>query len=413
MISCRFRLRLISGMLAGATAVAALTVLTHFGPEATVLLWAIAVLIGLVALFLLNVSGGRMVRSIEQIARHASAISAGDLTGAPVPVVSRDEIGCLARAMADLQQSIAGTMTGVLATSSSLHADAQRLSEAGAQAWDRTSRQSQQTHQAASAMQEMSISIAEVSGHAHSAAESARQAASIAREGGLIVEEVLSGMNTISTSVSQTAATVQQLGKESEQIIRIVNVIEEIAEKTNLLALNAAIEAARAGEHGRGFSVVAGEVRHLAESTRQATSEIAQMVESITRSTQEAVHAMDSGSESVGRGMEITGRAGSSLQAIIAAAERVESMIAQIATASTEQSVAAQEFSHNLEIIHQLGEEQAAATPITKDCVQSIRADAASLVAAVGRFRIDDRSVSPRVESQHPALAELATAPGD
>jgi len=183
------------------------------------------------------------------------------------------------------------------------------------------------------------------------------RAATVAREGGAIVEEMLSGMNTISDSVSQTAATVERLGKESEQIIRIVNVIEEIAQKTNLLALNAAIEAARAGEQGRGFAVVAGEVRRLAESTRNATSEIAQMIESITANTQAAVQAMGAGTERVNHGMEITARAGASLKRIMAATDQVESMIAQIATASTEQSVAAQEFSQNLEVINQLGEE--------------------------------------------------------
>ena len=239
-------------------------------------------------------------------------------------------------------------------------------------------------------MQEMSISIAEVSSHSHTAADQAREAATVAHDGGRIVDEMLAGMNSISDSVSQTAATVRRLGQESEQIIRIVNVIEEIAEKTNLLALNAAIEAARAGEQGRGFAVVAGEVRRLAESTRSATSEIGQMVQTITQNTQAAVDAMASGTERVGRGMEITARAGDALKHIIAATDKVESMIAQIATASTEQSVAAQEFSQNLEVINRLGEEHAAATPITKALVESVRDGAGRLEEAVGHFSIGE-----------------------
>lgn len=411
--SCRFKIRLVTALLAASTGLAGLTVLVHFPPAVTLALWSVALLGGIAALGLLNFAGSRLVGSLEQLSQRASAIAAGDLSGAPILIRSHDETANLAGAMTALQQSLAGTMSGVLDISSTLHDDAQKLSEAGAQAWERTSRQSQQTHQAASAMQEMSISIAEVSQHAQSASDSARQAASIAREGGAIVEEVLSGMNTISASVNQTAATVQRLGKESEQIIRIVNVIEEIAEKTNLLALNAAIEAARAGEHGRGFSVVAGEVRHLAESTRKATSEIAQMIESITRSTQEAVHAMGSGTERVSRGMEITARAGDSLKAIIHAADQVEAMIAQIATASTEQSVASQEFSQNLETINRLGEEGAAATPITKACVQSIRSDAQRLLESMGRFRLGDAPRSTaRLESRHAATTP-ASAFGD
>ena len=179
-------------------------------------------------------------------------------------------------------------------------------------------------------MQEMSISIAEVSRHAQSAATTSKQAASTAREGGTIVEQMLVSMQSIAESVRNTAATVQRLGKESEQIIRIVNVIEEIAQKTNLLALNAAIEAARAGEQGRGFAVVAGEVRRLAESTRNATSEIGKMVGDFQLHTRGAVDAMDSGTETVNLGVETTNRAGEALKRIIQMADQVDSMIAQI-----------------------------------------------------------------------------------
>jgi methyl-accepting chemotaxis protein len=406
-----YKLRLISGILTGSTALAALTEALRLSRAQTLSLWTIAICGGSIALIALELTAHRVITTVRQLAERAHAITAGNLTGDPVHVDTKDEIGDLAHSMDRMQQSIQGVIAGIMETSGTLHGNCEDLSRAGAQAWNRTSQQSAQTHQAASAMQEMSISIAEVSGHAQTASDQAREAATVAREGGAIVEEMLAGMNTISDSVSQTAETVERLGKESEQIIRIVNVIEEIAQKTNLLALNAAIEAARAGEQGRGFAVVAGEVRRLAESTRNATSEIAQMIESITANTQAAVQAMGAGTERVNHGMEITARAGASLKRIMAATDQVESMIAQIATASTEQSIAAQEFSQNLEVINQLGEEGNAASPVTKGLVQSVGAGADRLQESIGHFRLSKSRSGPGPSPRHDAPPAAAPQP--
>jgi methyl-accepting chemotaxis protein len=401
-IPLRLRMRLISALLMASTALAALTQLFHLNRAETISLWAVAMVGGTLGLVGLELTSHSIVTSLGQLAESTGAIAEGDLTGRAIICGAHDEVGALAQSIDRMQQSLQSMVAEIMEAAATVHRDANDLTHAGAQAWHRTSEQSAQTHQAASAMQEMSISIAEVSGHAQTASDHAHQATTTAREGGSIVEEMLSGMTTISDSVSQTAETVQRLGKESEQIIRIVNVIEEIAQKTNLLALNAAIEAARAGEQGRGFAVVAGEVRRLAESTRNATSEIAQMIESITANTQAAVEAMNSGTDRVSRGMEITARAGESLQRIIAATDQVESMIAQIATASTEQSVAAQEFSQNLEVINQLGEDGNAASPVTKALVESVLSGAARLQEFTGHFRIAEGRSSRLVPPSDP-----------
>jgi methyl-accepting chemotaxis protein len=389
-ISCRRKLLLVSGLLAASTALAGLGQILPLTKMEIIFFWAVALVGGAVARGGLLLTARSLLHTVNELATRARAIADGDLTGAPFLACTGDEVGALACSIDLMQQKLHSLVAGIMENSATVHRDARELGVVGSQAWTRTSEQGAQTHQAASAMQEMSISIAEVSGHAQTAADQAREAATVAHEGGAIVEEMLAGMNTISDSVSQTATTVERLGKESEQIIRIVNVIEEIAEKTNLLALNAAIEAARAGEQGRGFAVVAGEVRRLAESTRAATSEIAQMIDGITKNTQDAVQAMSSGTERVSRGMEITARAGESLKRIIAATDQVESMIAQIATASTEQSVAAQEFSQNLEVINRLSEEGNASSPVTKGLVASVEAGAARLEHSIGHFRIGD-----------------------
>jgi methyl-accepting chemotaxis protein len=412
-LPCRVKLLVIAGLLGSSTVLAGLAQILPLTRAQIVAFWAIALVGGSAALAGLAFTAHSLLSTLAKLAHRERSIADGDLSGAPFQVVVRDEIGDLAGAINFMQDHLRTVIAGVVETSAALRSDSLALADAGAQAWDRTGRQSAQTQQAASAMQEMSISIAEVSSHAQNAADQARQAASAAREGGTIVEEMLAGMNTISETVSQTAETVQRLGRESEQITRIVNVIEEIAEKTNLLALNAAIEAARAGEQGRGFAVVAGEVRRLAESTRNATSEIAQMIESITASTRAAVQAMNAGTGRVSHGMEITARAGESLRNIIQAADQVESMIAQIATASTEQAVTAQEFSKNLEIVNRIGEEATAASPITRGLVQSVGAGAARLQESVGHFRIATEDAASRSDPPFRPAQEPAVTFGD
>jgi methyl-accepting chemotaxis protein len=365
-------------------------------------LWIFIFLGGLFGAGMAEVTMRRVVRSILHVASRAQTIAAGDLTGEPMHIESNDEVTSLAGSINRMQDNLREMIRTMMEISGIVSEDSVRLSRSANESFRRTKEQSLQTQQAAAAMQEMSISIAEVSRHAQSAATTSRQAASTAREGGAIVEQMLASMQSISGSVRNTAATVQRLGKESEQIIRIVNVIEEIAQKTNLLALNAAIEAARAGEQGRGFAVVAGEVRRLAESTRNATSEIGKMVEDFQVHTRGAVEAMEAGTHTVSQGVETTNRAGEALKRIIQMADQVDSMIAQIAAAATQQAEAARQSSESVDAINQLGEESAASIPATNSIVESVEHGSRRLQEHIGRFRLEEMQVAQRLSHPSP-----------
>lgn len=337
-------------------------------------LWLAILIGGLLGAGLAEATVRRIVRSIGLVVDRAQAIAEGDLTGEPLHLDSNDEVTRLSVSINRMHENLCQIIRSMMEISGTVSEDTAKLSRSANESFRRTKEQSLQTQQAAAAMQEMSISIA----------------AATARDGGSIVEQMLTGMNSIAESVRGTAATVQRLGRESEQIIRIVNVIEEIAQKTNLLALNAAIEAARAGEQGRGFAVVAGEVRRLAESTRNATSEIAQMIQGIQLHTREAVEAMDAGTVTVNEGVEINHRAGEALSRIIHMAEQVDSMIAQIATASMQQAEAARQSSESVDAINQLGEESAASIPATNAIVESVGHGARRLEEHIGKFQLEE-----------------------
>jgi methyl-accepting chemotaxis protein len=359
-------------------------------------LWALTLTGALVGAGFALVVGRGIIRRIHLLARRANDIASGDLTGGKLGLDSKDQIGSLAYAMEQMQAGLAGLIGTVVHTAGALTANASSMRSASDQVHRRFDQQTQQTQQAATAMQEMSMSIAEVSRHTQSAAETARAAAETAREGGAIVKQMLASMHSIATAVSETSSTVGLLGDDSHRISQIVTVIDEIARKTNLLALNAAIEAARAGEQGRGFAVVAGEVRHLAESTAQATGEISAMIQGIQDRTRTAISSMASGNITVEQGVVTTNQAGGALERIIGMAERVERMITQIAIAASQQAAAADQSSASLDSIHVLSHESLAEMATTAAGIETLRITASALERQVERFQLDSGAATGR-----------------
>lgn len=141
------------------------------------------------------------------------------------------------------------------------------------------------------------------------------------QEGGKLVQATVEQMHSIADTVEHSSAVIEKLGERSKEIGAIIDTISGIAEQTNLLALNAAIEAARAGEHGRGFSVVAEEVRKLAEESQGAATKISDLIAAIQKETDAAVSAMETGRAEAEKGRANVQSTGEGFKAIM---ERIE-----------------------------------------------------------------------------------------
>jgi twitching motility protein PilJ len=189
-------------------------------------------------------------------------------------------------------------------------------------------------------IREMAASVQQVSDNAVTAAGVARNALEITSEGRQGVELAVQGMNAVREMVLQSAKKIKRLGESSQEIGEIVQLISDFASKTNLLALNASIEAVRAGEHGRGFSAVAQEIRNLANSSAEATKQIAATIKSIQNETNAVVVSMEQSTQQVVIQSGLAAHAGSALQAMEATTQRIVQHIEGISNAAAQQAAA-------------------------------------------------------------------------
>jgi methyl-accepting chemotaxis protein len=370
--------------------------------------WIVAALVAALALglFLTIVITRSISKPVQQAVQVLESLAACDLRQT-LDIDTEDELGVMAAA---LNKTIATfrTMIATISQSAEQVASAsEEISSGAGQTADSARRQADQTHQAATAMQEMTATVQQISESSQKAADTSRGAAEAARQGGHVVEATLSSMRNIAAATTKTATLVADLGKSSEQIGKIIAVIDDIADQTNLLALNAAIEAARAGEQGRGFAVVADEVRKLAERTTKATKEIATMIESIQAETKHAVEAMEVGNREVQVGVEKTSNSGTALKEIISMSERAGDMIAQIATAATEQSATTEQINANVTQISGATQESSSAAEQTAKACTDLSGLAFDLQKVVSQFKLN----SSLHVSQHSGTEQTQTKP--
>jgi len=333
--------------------------------------------------YLGNLNGKRA----ELIVNGLHALSQGDLTH-KVSIAGKDEFAWMCWEYSQGRKGFMSLVKDILGSAGQLAAAAEELSAITEQSNNGVMRQQGEIEQVATAMNQMSATVAEVSKNAGSAATAAQEADDSAKDGWGVVNTTVQTINNLASEVERTSEVIENLKGDSLSIGTVLDVIRDIAEQTNLLALNAAIEAARAGEQGRGFAVVADEVRTLASRTQQSTREINDMIERLQNGANQAVSVMEMGRAKAEESVEQAAKAGEALQSITGVVDNIKSMNMQIASAAEQQSSTAEEINRNIVNISEVAQETAGGSQQTASASDELARLASDLQSQVAKFKV-------------------------
>ena len=298
-----------------------------------------------------------ITRPLVQAVGVAQSVAQGQL-GNAMAIDRSDETGDLLQTLQAMDQSLVQIVTNVRQGSDAIATATTQIATGNLDLSGRTEEQASALEQTTAAMHELSGTVSQNYESGKQAFALAETAAQVAMRGGKVVAEVVDTMEAINTS--------------SRKIADIIGIIDSIAFQTNILALNAAVEAARAGEQGRGFAVVASEVRALAGRSADAAREIKGLIA-------ESVGNVSNGSTQVEK-------AGSTMDEIVVSVRRVADIMREISEASQDQTVGIAQINQAMQQMDQVTQENAALVEEAAAAAQSLQSQAQALVQTVSVF---------------------------
>lgn len=297
-----------------------------------------------------------LMRPLNEAMRFASDIASGRLNTSII-VSRRDEIGGLVQTLQQMQQELRLMVETIQLNAEQIAVASSDLASSTDSISAATDQQSESAVSISNAIQLLRSSIDNINLLTNEAKEISRHSGELSNKGELVFDAVIATIQQVAETSTNASQSVAVLGQHSTQVTEVVTVIRDVAEQTNLLALNAAIEAARAGEQGRGFSVVADEVRQLAERTATSTREIAQKVNLITEGTAAVVQVIQQQVEQVQESVQKASHAGNVIREISIASTEAVNRVGLVSAALDEQIQTSAAVAESVEQITRMSEQ--------------------------------------------------------
>jgi len=289
--------------------------------------------------FILYGIGRRHMGPLQGVVESVKAACQGEI-GRKVEVKGEDEVGVLASSYNQMLDLIVYLIRQTQESSRRLQQSANDILSATEQSASGAAEQAASISETTATMEELASTYKQIAENAEQVVSMAEASLNNAESGQHAVMNTLTAMEDIKTRTQTSANKILALGERSQQIGQVLSIINSIADQTKILALNAAIEAARAGEAGKGFSVVAIEIRKLAESVVESTSEIGSIMAEIQGAANELVMSTEQELKQVQGGVDLAHTTGDSLDQILEMVEQTTIAAKEISAATQQQKSA-------------------------------------------------------------------------
>ncbi|NGZ75206.1 methyl-accepting chemotaxis protein [Saccharibacillus alkalitolerans] len=338
------------------------------------ILLGVVVVVALLLAWFISSGISRSVRTVTGTIRDIAS-SGGDLTKR-IEVKTSDEIKDLGEAtnlllasLQDMIRDLKDNTTQLIGASSALQQGAQENSRAVKEVTtsiqrvaEGSERQVSQTEDISAVMQQTITGLEQVAEATSDVAELAKETRGVAADGEQRIKRSVAEVQSVADAFLSIRGSVSELAERSNEVLSITSYISETSSQTNLLALNAAIEAARAGEHGLGFSVVASEIRKLADQSSRSTQDISRIITAMTSGIREIVDLVEASSGSVDHGVASLGDAGSAFEAIVERVNSLSGQMVEVAATVEQMSAGSHSVGTSVMEITRVTEEMAALT---------------------------------------------------
>jgi methyl-accepting chemotaxis protein len=218
--------------------------------------------------------------------------------------------------------------------------------------------------------------------------ENSIKIADISKEGNRAIANTIEGMSRIKQHMGAIANMVVKLSEQSQTIGEITASVNELAEQSNLLAVNAAIEAAKAGEQGKGFTVVAQEIKMLAERSKEATAQVRVILRDVQKSISSAVMATEEGTKAVEEGLKLTNQSGDTIRILSESVAEAANVAIQIAASSQQQLEGMDQVVVAMENIREASTQTVISTQQSVDSVNDLQKVGQKLDALMKQYRL-------------------------